>query len=140
MTPVRNSQYRVPDRIRQIVDAVDVNPDDHILEIGCGHGVAVDLICERLVSGKVTAIDRSQKMINAAMRRNWRHIEASKVEFVLGDVETLQFTDSRFDKIVASRIGLFHRQPEFARSIVEPWLKPDGKLLVFYDEPVPRKH
>jgi ubiquinone/menaquinone biosynthesis C-methylase UbiE len=123
------------ERLKKIVEKLGIQQDDSVLEIGCGHGVAVDLICERLETGKVIAIDRSQKMIDAAMRRNRRHIEASKVEFVVGDVESLQFTDRRFDKIVASRIGLFHREPEYARSIVDPWLRPDGKLFVFYDEP-----
>ena len=32
---------KVSDRIRWGVDTLDIQPDDQVLEIGCGHGVAV---------------------------------------------------------------------------------------------------
>lgn len=48
-------------RLRRIVDELDVQPEDRVLEIGCGHGVAASLICERLGSGMLTAIDRSPR-------------------------------------------------------------------------------
>jgi hypothetical protein len=33
------------------------------------------------------------------------------------------------------RVGLFHREPERARVLVEPWLRPNGKVLTFFDLP-----
>ena len=35
----------------------------------------------------------------------------------------------------AVRIGLFHREPERARRLVRPWLKPGGRIIAVYDEP-----
>ena len=127
------------ERLRKVVEKLDVRPDDRILEIGCGHGVAAALVCERLERGHLTAIDRSAKMIEAATRRNASHLEAGKAEFIACDLEGCDPEDRRFDKVFAVRVGLFHREHERARSIPERWLAPGGELFVFFDEPTNRK-
>jgi ubiquinone/menaquinone biosynthesis C-methylase UbiE len=121
------------DRLRTIVDRLDVRPDDRVLEIGCGHGVAATLVCERLDGGRLTAVDRSPKMIAAATRRNAAYVEAGTAEFLLMHLERLDLADRRFDKVFAVRVGLFHREPERARGIVERWLAPGGTVFAFYD-------
>ena len=121
------------DRLRTIVDRLDVGPGDRVLEIGCGHGVAATLVCERLDGGRLTAVDRSPKMIAAATRRNAAYVEAGTAEFLLMHLERLDLGDRRFDKVFAVRVGLFHREPERARAIVEPWLASGGAVFAFYD-------
>ena len=106
-----------------------------MLEIGCGHGVAATLVCERLEEGRLTAVDRSAKMIEAATRRNAAYVETGRAEFLVADLEDLDLGDRRFDKIFAVRVGLFHSEPERARSIVERWLAPGGEVFVFFDTP-----
>ena len=48
------------------VDILALDPTDRVLEVGCGHGVAVSLVCERLTSGRITAIDRSKPRVGIA--------------------------------------------------------------------------
>jgi cyclopropane fatty-acyl-phospholipid synthase-like methyltransferase len=112
-----------------------VQPDDEILEIGCGHGVAATLICQKLEGGRLVAIDKSKKMIDAAVRRNAKYIEAGTAQFHLADVMTFAPGRQRFDKILAVRVGLLHGEEGSARRRVETWLKRGGRMFLIYDEP-----
>ena len=127
-------------RLHAIVDALALQPDDDVLEIGCGHGVAATLVCERLAagSGRLTAIDRSPKMVEAATRRNAAYVEAGQAEFLEQHLERVDLADRRFDVVFAVRVGLFHRDPQRARALVEPWFKPTTRLHAFFDPPARR--
>lgn len=93
------------------------------------------MICERLDRGRLTGIDRSAKMIDAAMRRNVVAVAAGTAEFLVMRLEELDLGDRHFDIIFAVRVGLFHREPERARALVEPWLTPGGTVQAFFDTP-----
>jgi cyclopropane fatty-acyl-phospholipid synthase-like methyltransferase len=121
------------ERLRRIVDDLDLQPGDRVLEIGCGHGVAATFVCERLDGGRLTAIDRSPKMIAAAARRNAAYVEAGTAEFLVATLEDAELGDRRFDKIFAVRVGLFHREPAHARALAERWLAPGGTLHAVFD-------
>jgi ubiquinone/menaquinone biosynthesis C-methylase UbiE len=126
-------------RIATAVEDLKVRQSDTVLEVGCGHGVAVDLICKRLKSGKMVAIDRLSKMIAAAKRRNRAHLEAGLVEFHAVDLEKFDPKGQKFDAILALRTGIFHRDPKKAQALVKRWLKPGGRVLAKYDEPAIRR-
>jgi ubiquinone/menaquinone biosynthesis C-methylase UbiE len=125
----------VSDRLRAVVEQLDIRPDDRVLEIGCGHGVAATFVCEHLDGGRLTAVDRSPKMIEAAARRNAAYVEAGRAEFLVARLEDLGLGDRQFDKVFAVRVGLFHREPERARRLVEPWLTPGGDVFAVFDPP-----
>jgi ubiquinone/menaquinone biosynthesis C-methylase UbiE len=126
------------ERLRAIVDGLDIRPGDRVLEIGCGHGVAATFVCERLDGGRLTAIDRSPTMIAAATRRNARHVDAGRAEFLVAELEQLDLGDRRFDLVFAVRVGLFHREPDRARELAAPWLVPGGTIHAFFDAPARR--
>ena len=80
--------------------------------------------------GHLTAVDRSPKMIEAATSRNSAYVKADKAEFLVANLEDLDLGERRFDKAFAVRVGLFHRNPEHARVLVERWLAPGGVRLL----------
>ena len=97
-------------RIVWAVEQLEVEPGDRVLEIGCGHGVAISLLCERLRGGHVVGLDRSPKMIAAAESRNARHLEAGTASFRSESLHEADFGDERFDRVLAIHVGVFERQ------------------------------
>src|SRR5438045_7966862 len=85
------------DRLIWAVEILDVAADDRILEVGCGHGVAVSLVCEQLGGGQITAIDRSPKMIELAQQRNQRY--AARTRFVTASIEDAHLGAELYDKV-----------------------------------------
>src|SRR5687768_17742451 len=107
------------------VDTLALEPADHVLEVGCGHGVAVSLVCERLTSGRITAIDRSKKMIEMAARRNREHVAGGRAVLKTVALEKADFGDERFDKVFAFNVasrpgGPAEREDPAGRVLREP--------------------
>jgi ubiquinone/menaquinone biosynthesis C-methylase UbiE len=122
------------ERLVWAVDVLEVKPNDQLLEIGCGHGVVVSLVCEKLKKGHITAIDRSAKMIAMAEKRNAEHIATGRASFQTFALDKAKFGDTRFDKIFAIRIGVFlMEQPTRELEVVKKCLKPKGNFYLIYD-------
>ena len=124
---------RASERFVWAVDALEVRPDDRVLEVGCGHGVAVSLVCERLTTGEITAIDRSPKMIEMATRRNREHVDVGRAAFEAVALEDADLGDRRFNKIFAFNVAPFWLQPEAALGAVRRHLTRNGAVYVFWD-------
>lgn len=127
---------RAAERLVWAVETLAIEPDDRILEIGCGHGVAVSLVCEKLGGGTITAIDRSQKMIEAARRRNAEYVAAGVATFQTATPLEADLGGVRFDKIFAVNVGMFWRQrPVRELALLRERLAPGGRLFLFHEPP-----
>jgi ubiquinone/menaquinone biosynthesis C-methylase UbiE len=119
-------------RLLWAVQVLDVAPDDRVLEVGCGHGVAVSLVCERLVGGRITAVDRSHKMIQIAEKRN--RVHAPKARFITASLEEADLENETYDKVFAVHVAALHR-PGQPLEIVRRRLAPNGRLCLFSQAP-----
>src|SRR3954454_18329071 len=124
---------KTSERFVWAVDTLDVHPADSLLEVGCGHGVAVSLVCERLTTGTITAIDLSTKMIEMATRRNRKHVDAGRAALEAVTLEDADLGDRRFDKIFAFNVAPFWLQPEAAFGAIREPLAPGGAVYIFCD-------
>jgi len=124
---------KASERLVWAVDTLDVHPADRLLEVGCGHGVAVSLVCERLTTGTITAIDRSPKMIEMATRRNRENVDGGRAVLEATALEDVDLGDQRFDKFFAFNVAPFWLQPAPALGVVREHLTPDGAVYIFWD-------
>ena len=117
-------------RLEWAVDTLAVAPDDRLLEVGCGHGVAVSLVCERLTGGQIVAIDRSPKMIEAARKRNTEHVASERAVLETATLAGARLEGQRFDKLFAVHVAAFWRQPREALGRAAELLVPGGGLYL----------
>jgi ubiquinone/menaquinone biosynthesis C-methylase UbiE len=123
----------VPERLVWAADTLAIDPGDHVLEIGCGRGAAVSLICERLTDGTITALDRSAIAIQAAEKANLDHVRSGKARFLHVDLAAADLDRTQFDKAFAINVNLFWvRDPARELAIIERVLTSEGALHLFY--------
>ena len=129
-----SAALRAPERVRWAVDLLDVRPDDHVLEIGCGPGYAVALLCERLTRGTITAIDRSAIAIARARERNAACIAAGRAH-----IEKATLTDvapgRRFRTVFAINVNAFWTDPPPSMAALGRLLHRQGKAYLVYEPP-----
>lgn len=113
---------------------MEIRPNDRVLEVGCGHGVAVSLVCERLVGGRITALDRSAKMIDAATARNREHVASGRAELVLASLDEADLGDRRFDKVFVVHVRELWDEPENL-DVARRHLAKGGALYLFHQQP-----
>ena len=124
----------VPPRIRWAVDMMDVQPSDHVPEIGCGPGAGAELICERLETGKLFAIDRSESGVDRTKRRCARHVEAGRLTVRQIDLATLRVPVKRLTKVFAFNVNLFWvRDCADEVALLHERVLPGGSVFLFYD-------
>lgn len=122
---------KVNERFYWAVEMLHVHPDDHILEIGCGHGIAVSLIAPELKTGSITAIDASKTMIDKARKRN----ETNDATFITGALGEAHLPEQQFDKIFAFNVNVFHQDPGKELQFIRRCLAPNGALYIFHQPP-----
>jgi SAM-dependent methyltransferase len=119
------------ERLVWAVETLGVRPDDRVLEVGCGHGVAVSLVCERLDGGSVLGIDRSAKMIEMAARRNAAHVAAGRAAFQVAALHEADLGDARFDLVFAIHVPVLLRgDPRRELAIVRSHLGSGGRFAL----------
>lgn len=124
----------IPARIRWAVDLMDVKPADQVLEIGCGPGAGAQLICERLETGKLFAIDRSESGVDRTKRRCKKHVDAGRLTVRQIDLATLRVPVKRLNKVFAFNVNLFWvRACADEVALLHERVLPGGAVYLFYE-------
>lgn len=105
--------------------ALALQPNDHLLDVGCGTGAAVRSAAA--VVARAVGVDIAPKMIGRA-----RELAAGlpRAQFVVGDSERLPFPDGAFTAVLCT--ASFHHYPDPERALAEMArvLVPGGRLAL----------
>lgn len=113
---------------RAILDALDLGPEDRLLEIGCGGGLPLR---DALAAGAVaaTGLDHSEEMVRLARER------APGAEVVRGSAEELPFAERTFTAVAMSIVFMFLADPVAVLRECRRVLTPGGRAAIYTTAP-----
>jgi SAM-dependent methyltransferase len=97
-------------RSRWTIDQLDIQPDDQVLEIGYGPGLAIAHAARRATAGRVVGVDRSEVMRRQAARRNRIGLARGRVSLRVGTIDSIEI-DRPFTKALAVNVFMFWPDP-----------------------------
>ncbi len=98
-----------------------------ILEIGCGHGIGVDVI-QRVFNGQsIDAVDLDEDMVSLAQKR---HASNPQVRVMQADICKIKEQDKRYDCIF--NFAVLHHVPNWQMAVENMYaiLNPSGKFYI----------
>lgn len=116
---------------RQAVKALNIRPDDRVLELGFGPGQAVAMMARHITEGIIYGIDASGEMLVQAQKRNSVALKEGKVRLATGDFPPLSFDDQSLDKILAVNVMYFWRDAPAILAECHRVLRPGGKIVIY---------
>jgi ubiquinone/menaquinone biosynthesis C-methylase UbiE len=117
-------------RNRWVVDLLAPAAGDAVLELGCGPGVAVAALADRVTRGTVVGLDHSAVMIRQARRRNAAAVRAGRVRLVQASVDRLRDAGGPFDAALAvNTVGMWPEPAARLREVRE-LLRPGGRIAL----------
>jgi ubiquinone/menaquinone biosynthesis C-methylase UbiE len=124
------------ERIDWAVSLLDAQPNDHILEIGYGPGLAVQAVAAQLNGGHISGVDVSKVMLKQASRLNQGAIDAGCAHLYQGSAERLPFESARFDRVFT--LNTLHHWSDVPGGLAEikRVLKPGGMFYLFEQPPM----
>jgi protein-L-isoaspartate O-methyltransferase len=112
----------------EALDALDLRPGQHVLEIGSGTGHALKEVSRRTSGGRVVGIDVSEVMVGLARRR----VSGARVEVQQHDITQHSLEAASLDRILSVHSIYFWRDPETVLAKLAAALRPGGKLVIAF--------
>lgn len=117
---------------RAMAAELDLQPDDELLDVGCGSG---GLLVEHAAQLPfVAGIDASEIQLGRARERLADRITAGTAEIVLGDATALPWGDERFSAVTSINAMKFVPDPAGALREMHRVLRLGGRLAITMGE------
>ena len=109
---------------------LEVNPGDHVLDIGCGGGANIDRILTKCPKCTVRGIDLSKKSLEYTTELNYRAVKDGQCFVIGGSATQLPLAKDSYDIVMAFETIYYWPTIEMGFSEALRVLKPGGTLIV----------
>jgi len=114
------------------IGALDVQPCDQVLDIGCGPGRSLAAFAGLAPGGRIVGADPSELMAEIALARNRALVQQRRVDVVVAGATALPFADRSFDKALCVHVVYFWNDLAAALREIARVLKPGGRLALVF--------
>jgi ubiquinone/menaquinone biosynthesis C-methylase UbiE len=104
-----------------------LQPEDVLLEIGCGGGVLLDLVWSTVQ--RAYGIDHSPDMVSLARRQNEQASSQGRVGIVQGDIQALPWEKNTFTCVAGVEVLWFIEDLPGTLAELHRVLRPGGRLV-----------
>ena len=111
-----------------VVSLLDVRPEDRVLEVGFGPGIALGELAARAARGRVYGVDHSAVMVERAGRRT--RAAADRIELVHTSVDRLPPFGEPLDAVLAVNNAGFWPDPPARLRELRGLLRPGGRIAL----------
>lgn len=114
------------------IELAELQPADHVLEIGYGHGRTLPKVTALVPDGFVAGIDPSEKALRMATRHNRALIADKKLELKRASSDRIPFPDGCFDKAFSVHALYFWARPVDDLREIRRVLKPGSRFVLAF--------
>ena len=129
---VRDVRYK-----SQLIEQANIQPGQHVLDLGCGTGTLAMMAKQAQPSAEVSGLDADSDMLKVA---NYKKNQAKlNVKFDVGFTNDLPYPDASFDRVLSSIMIHHLKTPDKEKTAREVYrvLKPGGQLhIIDFGKPV----
>ncbi len=124
-------QYQTKDIIgqrRAVLDFLELQPGDHVLDIGSGPGLLLQEMAEIVgLRGRICGLDVSEDMVEMARQQC---LDFPQVYVNEGGAEKLPYPDASFDAVVMTQVLEYVADPMATLREIYRVLKPGGRVVI----------
>jgi ubiquinone/menaquinone biosynthesis C-methylase UbiE len=121
---------------RPVLEQMQIQPNDKILDVGCGAGWLTRILAERVPNGRAVGTDISNEMIERARLAGSGLLN---LEYVVGGVEDIPWQSDFFDKAISVESSYYWPDPLQGLREIRRILRPAGSAWIlinyFRDNP-----
>jgi len=115
----------IMDVAESLVEALDIVPDERVLDVACGSGNGA-IAAARRSWGNTVGVDYVPALLERGRER--AAADRLEIEFVEGDAESLPFEDGEFDVVLSIFGAMFAPDQEKAAAELLRVCKPGGRI------------
>jgi ubiquinone/menaquinone biosynthesis C-methylase UbiE len=123
-------RFKEPER-RQMVQDLQLQPEDRVLDLGCGIGLWSGWLAEEVSpDGCVVGVDRSPAAIQIARLRTTADPHGDAIQYVVGDARAMPFESGSFDVLFCANTVEYFADPHHGLREMKRVVQRGGRIAV----------